>query len=191
METQEYLKIVHLIGRLKTTLRHNFDPDGRRESVAEHAWRVAAMALFLQDEFPEADMNRVAMMGLVHDLGEVFTGDIPVFRKTDEDRKHEDSVIMDWCASLEEPYRTQLSGLFREMEERTTLESRIFKALDSMEAVISHNEADLSTWEDHEYSLQLTHGYKHVSFSPWMQELRDLVKAESLHKIGEETDGTV
>ena len=40
------------------------------------------MAYWISDEFPEADMNKVIKMCLIHDLGECFTGDIPTFDKT-------------------------------------------------------------------------------------------------------------
>ena len=39
------------------------------------------MAYLLQDEFPDLDMNKVIKMCLIHDLGECFTGDIPIFEK--------------------------------------------------------------------------------------------------------------
>lgn len=41
---------------------------------------------------------------------------------------------------------SEMTALYHEMEERQTLEARIYKALDNLEALISHNESDLSTW---------------------------------------------
>ena len=40
------------------------------------------MAMLITPEFPEADMDKVIRMCLIHDLGEAFTGDIPTFDKT-------------------------------------------------------------------------------------------------------------
>ena len=42
----------------------------------------------MRDEFPEADMDKVIRMCIIHDLGEAFTGDIPTFEKTAEDEKN-------------------------------------------------------------------------------------------------------
>ena len=42
--------------------------------------------------------------------------------------------------------RAELAELFAEMKERKTTEAKLYKALDKMEAVIQHNEADISTW---------------------------------------------
>ena len=35
------------------------------------------MAFWLRDEFPQADMDKVIRMCLIHDLGECFTGEHP------------------------------------------------------------------------------------------------------------------
>ena len=104
MEAKELLRVLHTAERLKDETRHCYTSGGRRESVAEHSWRLALTALFLRDEFPALDMDRVIRMCLIHDLGECFTGDIPTFLKTAEDEQKEDRVLADWVASLPEPY---------------------------------------------------------------------------------------
>ena len=74
------------------------------------------------------------------------------------------------------------------MYKRQTQEAQIYKALDKLEAVISHNESDISTWEDHEYDLQLTYGEQNAAFSPYLTALRQAVRQESLDKIAREGD---
>ena len=85
MEAKELLRVLHTAERLKDETRHCYTSGGRRESVAEHSWRLALTALFLRDEFPALDMDRVIRMCLIHDLGECFTGDIPSFLKSGGD----------------------------------------------------------------------------------------------------------
>ena len=84
MKPEILLDMLHTAEKLKDTTRHCYTSGGRHESVAEHSWRLALMAFWMQDEFPELDMDRVIRMCLIHDLGECFTGDIPVFLKTQE-----------------------------------------------------------------------------------------------------------
>lgn len=82
MEPEKLLEALHTAEKLKDTTRHCYTSKGRHESVAEHSWRIALMAFWLRDEFPQADMDKVIRMCLIHDLGECFTGDIPAFDKT-------------------------------------------------------------------------------------------------------------
>ena len=49
MEVRALLDVLHVAERLKDELRHCDTSKGRRESVAEHSWRIALMALFMQD----------------------------------------------------------------------------------------------------------------------------------------------
>ena len=183
MEVRALLDVLHIAERLKDELRHCETSRGRRESVAEHSWRIALMALFMQDEFPELDINKVIRMCLIHDLGECFTGDIPSFLKSGGDEERERSALETWVASLPAPYSVELKTLYAEMDALETDEARLYKALDKLEAVISHNESDISTWEDHEYDLQLTYGEQNVAFSPYLTALRQAVRQESLDKI--------
>ncbi|MBO4423141.1 MAG: HD domain-containing protein [Clostridia bacterium] len=185
MKAEEYLKLTHTAEKLKDTTRHCYTSGGRRESVAEHCFRIAYMALFLKDEFPEADTDKVVRMCLLHDMGEAFTGDIPSFLKTEDHERTERELLFGWVDSLPAPYNSELRSLYEEMIERKTLEARIFKALDGLEAVIQHNESDISTWEENEYSLNLVYAADRVGFSPMLTRLRELMREETEQKIAE------
>ncbi len=63
--------------RLKDVLRSGHTSGGRRESTAEHSWRLALMAMVLMDQLGEVDRGRVLELCLVHDLGEALGGDVP------------------------------------------------------------------------------------------------------------------
>ena len=183
MEVQEFLNVMHVAERLKDAVRHGYSSGGRRESVAEHSWRITLMAFFLQDEFPEADMQKVMEMCLIHDLGECFTGDIPTFLKTDADENREEQLLFDWVRSLPEPHATRMTALYEEMAALETQEARIYKALDKMEAVLQHNEAPLSTWIPREYELNMTYGFDQAAFSPYLTRLREQMLSDTKQKI--------
>ncbi|MBO4848221.1 MAG: HD domain-containing protein [Clostridia bacterium] len=183
MDANKLLEILHLAEKLKDVPRHCVTSGGRRESVAEHSWRTALMAYLVKDEFPDADMDRVIKMCLIHDLGEAFTGDIPVFAKTEEDEAREERLLMDWTASLPEPYASEMTALYEEMKQRSTVEARIYKSMDSLEAVIQHNESEISTWEPHEYDLNLNYAWDRVAFSGYLTKLRSAIRAETEAKI--------
>ena len=183
MEARALLDALRVAERLKDATRHCYTSGGRHESVAERSWRLALMAFWLGDEFPEADMDRVIRMCLIHDLGEAFTGDIPTFIKTDADRAVEDNLLDAWVASLPAPFCEEMRALYREMNERKTLEARIFKALDGLEALIQHNESDISTWSENEYDLNLRYCDDRVGFSPALSALREPSREHPCAKI--------
>ena len=183
MNPGELLKILNVAEKLKCNTRHCYTSSGRHESVAEHCWRTALMAMLLESEFPQADMNRVIKMILIHDLGEAFTGDIPCFNKTSKDEANESNVLDDWVKTFPEPEQKQWLELYAEMNALETQEAKIYKALDKMEAVIQHDESDLSTWIPLEYELQFKYGLENVQFSDYMKNLKTEIDKITKSKI--------
>ena len=154
MEQRELLNFLHRLECLKTNGRHSTTVGGITETVAAHSWRLSVLALLVAPEFPEIDGNKLIRMCLIHDFGEAITGDIPSFLKTKDHEKTEDNAVQTLLGTLPEPQRGQLCELFSEMDALETQEARIYKALDKLEAVIQHNESDISTWIPLEYDLQ-------------------------------------
>ncbi len=179
MDARALIDFLRVMERLKDAPRHCWTTGGRRESVAEHSWRVALMAMLVADEFPEADIDRVIRMCLVHDIGEAITGDIPTFVKTDADRAVEGREVEALIGGLPEPWPGTLGALFAEMEAQQTLEAKLCKALDRMEAIQSHNESDPATWLPLEYELNLTYGEANAAFHPYLKSLRDEMRRET------------
>lgn len=183
MKAAALLEILTVAEKLKCNTRHSFTSSGRHESVAEHSWRIALMALLMEDEFPEINIDKVIRMCIIHDLGEAFTGDIPAFEKKDEHRVKEDEVFLNWVDYFPEPYGKEFKELIIEMRELKSNESKLFKALDNLEAVIQHNEADISTWLPLEYDLQFTYGADKVAFSPYLKQLKEEIDKVTREKI--------
>lgn len=183
METNELLEILVQAGKLKQAKRHCFVEKDRQESVADHSYRVALMAFLLKNNFTDVDTSKVIEMCLIHDLGESFMGDIPTFEKKQEDGKKESQLMVDWISTFSEPTRSQWLALWQEMEAQESLEAKLYKALDKCEAIISHNESDLSTWLDLEYDLQYSYGKKEVAFSDFLVQLHAAIDAWTTQKI--------
>lgn len=185
MTGREFLEILHVAERLKDAGRHCTTSQGRRESVAEHSWRIALMAMLLREEFPALDMDRVVDMCLIHDLGECFTGDIPTFLKTAADEAREDRLLGEWVASLPPFYAARMESLYAEMNAQQTLEARLYKSLDKLEAVIQHNESPIESWLPNEYELNLTYAFDQVAFSPYLTALREQIRLDTEEKIAD------
>lgn len=183
MEVRELLDALSVAERLKDTTRHCYTSNGRHESVAEHSWMMTLIAFFIKNEFPEADTSKIIHMCIIHDLGECFTGDIPTFVKTKEHETTETQLLSEWVRTLPEDTRDEMISLYNEMAERKTLEAKIYKAIDSLEALIQHNLSDISTWSDNEYRLNLTYADDKVRFSEYFSALREEIRKDTVHKI--------
>lgn len=188
MEQKTFLDILHQANKLKINTRHNWTIGDRKESVADHSWRIALMAMLLsqEEEFQDVDMNKVIRMCLIHDLGESFTGDIPTFEKNQNDEKKEDVLFLEWVNSFPEAQKKEWLELLDEMMDLETKEAKTYKSLDKLEALIAHDEADIKTWLPLEYDLQMTYGKDIVQFSPYLTELRNAIDEMTIQKIKEE-----
>lgn len=185
MNAGSVIKFLNLAEQLKCNTRHCETSSGRKESVAEHSFRLVLFAWLLKDDFPDLDMEKVMHMCLLHDMGEAVTGDIPCFEKSEEARMIEGAEIRNIAEMLEGGRKQEFLDLHREMEENLTEEARLFHVLDKMEAVIQHNESDLSTWLPLEYELQMKYGVEEAREFAVTSKLRDLVLEESRKKIME------
>ena len=185
MNPRELIKFLNKIEKLKCNTRHSWTSNGRQESVADHSWRLAVMAMLCADEYPELDINKVIKMCLIHDLGEAVTGDIPAFNKTSQHETDEVSAVKSLFAELPPQTKLEFQELYDELSEKKTTEAKLYKALDNLEGLISHNEADISTWLPLEYELNLTYGKENCQWSEWTEKLRTEVNKDSLKKIEE------
>ena len=185
MTARGFMDFLHVLERLKCNTRHGWTSTGRRESVAEHSYRLCAMAFLLRDEFPGIDMDRVLRMCIVHDWGEAVTGDIPSFLKTDADEATETDAVGGLTAMLPDK-KAGLDALFSELLALETPEAKLYKALDRIEAVIQHNEAPLDTWIELERTLNLEYGVADCAQFPFMAELREIAAEDTRRKLREE-----
>jgi len=135
--------------RLKSVPRTGWLLRGVRdvESVADHSFGVALVAMLLADlaqaQGLEPDVEKVLRMALLHDLTEARTGDLPntIKRYFDKHSLHaaDDRVADDMLlclGAIGEEYQL----LWREYEERTTLEARIVKAADKLDLLLQARE---------------------------------------------------
>lgn len=185
MDARQLLDALDVAERLKDTTRHCYTKKGRHESVAEHSWMMTLIAFFMKDEFPDVDMDKVIRMCIIHDLGEAFTGDIPTFEKKEAHEKSEEKLLDMWVETLPANTAEEMRDLYEEMSKRESKEARVYKAIDSLEALIQHNISDLSTWIPKEYELNKTYGDDKVAFSEYLKSVREEVRIDTLKKLGE------
>ena len=186
MNPEQLIEFLGILDKLKCNTRHNWTTNGRQESVAEHSWRLAVLAMLMEDDFPELDMNKVIRMCLIHDWGEAVTGDIPAFVKTEADEEKEADAIETLLKNLPETISSGFLTMFKEMSDLTSDEAILVKALDKIETLIQHNESGSGAWLPLEYDLNLTYGNEVCGHFKKTQQLRDKVREDTLRIINEE-----
>lgn len=140
------------------------------------------IAMLCADEYPELDINKVVKMCLIHDFGEAITGDIPAFLKMSQNEQDETVAVTKLLSVLPTDTQMELQSLFDKINTRRTPEVKLFKSLDNLEALISHNESDISTWLSREHEENLTYGQKNCEWSAWVKELKSEIKKDSIKK---------
>ena len=105
----------------------------RYENSAEHSWQIAMLAVSLvQHAESPVDIDRVVHMLLVHDIGEIDTGDTIVYAEHGwEARKQaERAAVARIVGLLPESQAARLMELWVEFEEGATPEARFANAVD-------------------------------------------------------------
>ena len=177
----KFLKDVEL---LKSVTRHSWTSSGRQESVAEHSWRLAVMAIVLEEEFPQVDIKKVIEMVIIHDFGEVYEGDFPAFQKQPSNKaKIEKRAVKKLVEPLALNVQNKIVELSNEFHECKTPEAKLARALDKLEVLIQHNEADLSTWVPKEYTYNLTCSRKYMGFHKFIKKFRKIIDKQTKEKV--------
>lgn len=186
-DVQRILSFLALSERLKCELRHSWLSNGRQESVAEHSWQMALMALLVHRHLARpVDIEKTLKMVLVHDLVEAVVGDVPFFDTGERKRqkvRREQEAIGTIRAALDAATGQEVHDLWQEYEAKDTAEARFATALDHLEVQVQHNLADFSTWEPIECDLVYTKMDGPCAVDPFLAAFCAAVKAQAEQKM--------
>lgn len=173
---------------LKSVVREAWTSTGRRESTAEHSWRLALMAGLIAPSF-DVDIGRTLMMCLIHDLGELYMGDISAVSQPDEDEKHtlEERDVRQVLSVLPDDQKNMLLDLWLEYNDNHTPEARLVKALDKAETIIQHNQG--ASPADFDYAFNLEYGKQYFADNAMLLQLRGLLDRETGANIKKRDEG--
>lgn len=181
---ERYLRFIREVERLKSVERTAWTTSGRRESTAEHSWRLALLAMVLCGDRPRLDRLRVLQLALVHDLGETYDGDIPAVAQCDSAAKErtERAAVERLADCLPADAGRELRGLWEEYEACRTPEARLVKALDKAETILQHNQG--ANPPDFDYGFNLGYGAEYFREDELLRRLRSLLDADTRRRIG-------
>ena len=187
----KYMDFIKAAEGLKSVTRTAWSSTGRRESTAEHSWRLALLAAVFLEEFPELDKQRVLLMALIHDMGEVYTGDISAnsefsSREKEQAERHD---IQEVFGKLPKEQGDFYISLWEEYSGEETPEARFVKALDKGETILQHVQG--KNPETFDYEFNLSYGKKYFKEDKRLEELREFLDTETKEKMkrGRKPDG--
>ncbi len=131
---QAYFELNHLKQLYRQGWLKRGIPKERCESVADHSFGVAILALWLgKSEYPKLDLEKVLCMALLHDVGEVYAGDIVPSDGVNADEKYnlEQEAVHHILGKL--PDGDWFCQIWEEFEAGETPEARLVKQLDRLE----------------------------------------------------------
>ncbi len=176
---EQHIAFIKEAEGLKSVLRTSWSSAGRPESTAEHSWRLTLLAALFLKDFPTLDPRRTLLTALIHDLGELYDGDISAALLPDENVKldMERKAVHRLFSLLPDEDRNFFLQLWEDYNAAATPEARLIKALDKAETIIQHNQG--KNPPDFDYSFNLDYGVSWFQDSPLLRELRELLDAET------------
>ncbi|WP_252275501.1 HD domain-containing protein [Pseudomonas subflava] len=168
---------------LKNVLRSGRTSNGRRESTAEHSWRLCLMAIAFEDQLHGLDILRLLKLCVVHDLAEAIGGDIPAVDQLAPISKHQqerhDLHLL--TSELDAGLRKTIHALWEEYESASTPEAQAAKALDKLETILQHNQGANPPGFDYRFNLH--YGIRYMAAHPLFSRIRRELDADTCARI--------
>ena len=134
--------IFDIILHLKTIPRSGWQKKlgiKRPESVADHAFGVAAIAMILSDS-KRLDSAKVLKMAILHDLAESLTGDLtPEDGPKSKKIKLENTAMKKILSTLEPKTQKQYYSVWVEYQKNITSEAKLLHQVDKLEMALQAN----------------------------------------------------
>lgn len=154
------------LDKLKQVVRRTPLLDGSRtETVAEHSWHVALMAVLLgQHAGPEVRIDRVVRMLLIHDLVEIDAGDTFLYDDAAEGSKQDRELraAERIFGMLPDDLRQELRALWEEFEQRQTPDALFAAGLDRLQPLLHNYFTGGGTWKHPEVTRDKVEARKRV-----------------------------
>ena len=128
----------------------------RFENDAEHSWHICIMAITLQKySNMQIDISRVLQMLVIHDLGEIYSGDTIVYAKGDDHKRDElESARKLLLNAWADPGEKPLCPLKRNSKSRETSDAKYANAIDRTEPILQNIHNNGETWNSNRISYK-------------------------------------
>lgn len=149
---QQIIDFILEIDKLKAVTRKTRNLDNQRyENSAEHSWQIALLAWSLAPyAAPEVQIDRVIRLLLVHDIGEIDTGDTIVYAEGGwAERKAEElAAVQRISGLLPATQAALLLDLWQEFEAGDSADARFANACDRAMPVLLNLANQGQSWRE-------------------------------------------
>lgn len=129
-----HLKNVYRQGWLKHIL--GLESENKVESVADHSWSVTMLAMSVIEKYKlDLDLSKCMKLALVHELGEIYAGDLMPNEKTVEEKHLLEENAVDKLLS-EINFDNDFKELWLEYENVASPEADFIKQIDKLECML-------------------------------------------------------
>ncbi len=184
-DAEKLLLCIEKLERMKYMTRYNWTSEGSPETIADHSWRAATMALLLSKHVDSSiDTARVIEMLLIHDLGEILEGDISAKYETDSNAQkleREQKAMNYLFDDMPREISEYIYSLWNEYNEGKSREGCLAKAIDKMETIIQHNQGKLPN--DFDFEFNLDYGSQYSRCDELIIKLREIVDNKTRSNI--------
>jgi putative hydrolases of HD superfamily len=134
-------------------------PPEHCESVADHIWGMVMLAWWASDTyFPTLNRDQVIRLVLVHELGEVYTGDLIPADGIPIEEKHNLERQAVWKIVAKLPRGAEYLALWEEYENQQSPEARLVKQIDRLEMACQASVYERQGWGNMAEFFQTTEG---------------------------------
>src|SRR3990167_9840772 len=134
---QNMYQLILEMNKLKLVFRNTTTNPDRKESTAEHSWSASMITIILMNElkkeFSEINELKTVKLTLIHDVVEIYAGDVMAFdTEARKDKEKIEAEALKKLMAVCSEFGQQLHDLWYEFELKESLEAKIAKAADAI-----------------------------------------------------------
>lgn len=191
-DARKIVDFVNYAEKLKVELRHASKSDNQKESVADHSWRLALMAILVAPHLKiKIDLLKLLKMATVHDLVEIESRDVPVLEHIDNKSAHRHKEVAEKTAMQKIKKMLgsdgkEINNLWLEYEELKTNEARVLKSLDRFEGEFQFLTETVTTFTQKEQrviDILIKETTELAKIDPFLEKIDEISMEERKNRI--------
>ena len=158
---KQILDFLKEVEKFKLVKRQTYLSNLEKESASDHVWHLCIFILMFKEELKGIDILKALKIAMIHDLGEIYSGDIFAFSKNKKGKKEKERKGVEKILSnLPKELKDEFYSLYLEYENQNTEESRLVKAMDKIQPVLQNIVSKGKSWKKHDITAEDVDNYK-------------------------------